>query len=222
MASDDIAVLGAANMQSRSRTNAAGATKNRYSVSVSGDSILINTDPKSIGKPVAEAIAELLRERVGSISERASDATLRARKVAAKAFADGKTWATKRYGGGKIGAMAPNQSDRKFNDSGRLVKSIGVRGEQEQWSVYVAANRFAPDTLKDGIAGLARMFDDLKRLVPEFGDPRKMMDSIPVRRAVNAGIASAIIKAGEKRVELERARMQAGISLVKQLLSSVA
>src|SRR3990167_5886379 len=115
MATDDIITLGAANMQARTRTSKSGKSTTRYTVTVSGDSLLINTDPKSLGKGPAEAISALIKERITSITDRASDATNKARENAAKAFAAGKPWAIKRYGGGRIGSMPPNQSDKGLN-----------------------------------------------------------------------------------------------------------
>lgn len=218
MPSDDVQMIGAANFQARTRTNAAGETKTRYTVTVRGDTVLFNTDPKTLGKEPAEAIAQVYRERISSIAAIAPLATQRARQVAAKAFAEGKSWAMRRYSGGRTGPMAPNQSDRAFNDSGRLVKSIAVGATSDGYVVNVAANRFDPTTLNGGEAALQRIFARLRELVPELADTRRLMDSIPVRRAMTEGMKSALVKAGERRVQLEMQRMQTIIGVVRQLV----
>jgi len=158
--------------------------KERFSVQLKSDPITINLDPKTLGKPVAEAIAHHLRERVRGISERASPATLRARAVAAKAFAAGEAWALKRYAGGKMGGRAPNQSDRSFNDSGRFAESIAVgASKDDSWRINVAANRLSSATATGGAAGVQRIWEKLVSLVPEFADMGKLMAASDVVRA---------------------------------------
>lgn len=222
MALDDIQVIGAANLTARTRTNASGASKTRYAVVISGDSVLVNTDPKSLGKGPAEAIAKLLKDRISTIAATAAPATIRAREVAAKAYAEGKSWAMKRYSGGRIGALPPNQSNRMFDDSGRLAKSVAVGATSEGYTINVASNRFDPNTLNGGEAALTRIFQRLRELVPELANPRLLMDSIPVRRAVNEATAAMLQKADERGLELKLQKMQAAIGAVKQFLSLVA
>lgn len=209
---DDVLLLGAANLQARERTSKSGAVKTRYTINVKGDTILVNTDPKSLSKGPADAIAALLRERISSISAVAAPATIKARAVAAKALARGEAWAVKRYGGGRTGTLQPNQSNRLFNDSGRMAQSIAVGATSDGYTVNVAANRLSPDTLNgDATGALARIWDLLKQYVPELADTRKLMDSIPVRRAVNDALAGAIKKADERRVEMEKQVMLGAI-----------
>jgi hypothetical protein len=97
------------------RTSSTGRVKR--TIRIDAEPMTIVTDPKTLGQPVAFAIANHYRERVRGIAAVASKATQRAREVAAKAFAEGKPWAVKRYAGGRIGSLPPNQSDRVFNDS---------------------------------------------------------------------------------------------------------
>jgi len=214
MALDDVFILGAANLEARTRTNKSGKSKTRYTVSVRGDSILVNTDPKTLGKGPAEAIAAVLAERISSIAEAATPATIKARELAAKAFAEGKAWAMKRYGGGRLGAMPPNQTQRAFNDSGRLSK-IAVGAQSESYVINFPANRWDPTQVKGGKAGLERIWTRLRELVPELADPRRLLDSIPVRRAIRDATAAAIQVASEKTVELKKQRMRAAIGLVR-------
>lgn len=226
MAKDDVIELGASNMEAelrkRSRTSKSGVTRDRFTVEIHGDSLLINTDPKSLGRPVAEAIAQLLKDRISSIAAVVSPGVKKAREAARKAFDAGKPWAMRQYSGGRIGSRAPNQTDRKFNDSGRLVESIAVGANDDTFTVNMAANRWRPELVRGGVAGIQRIWEDLKRHVPELGDARKLMDSIPVRRAVQQSMKDAIVKAGEKRVEATRQLMQARIQVAKAFLSLVA
>ncbi len=246
---DDIYVLGAANLKQRTRTNAKGVSKSRYTVEVSGDSLLINTDPKSLGKGPAEAIAEHLRQQIQNISAVASPGTLKWRKSAERgltnnaehrelsktAFAKkeaaagrghllGPTgnWAQRRYSGGRLGFMPPNQSDRLFNDSGRFAKSITANANNETWTINVASNRLDPGTLGGGGGALVRVYRRLIELVPEFGDMSRLLNSSKVRAALEQGFREAIQKADEKTVELKHQRMRAWISVVKQFLSAAA
>ena len=118
---DDIIVLNQpGNLKRRERTSG----RVQFTVEVKSEPLIHNFDPKTLGKPVAEAIAEALRQKVLAITAMVSPETRKDQAVAAKAFGEGKALATKRYGGGRIGPMAPTQSGRMFNDSGRMAKSI--------------------------------------------------------------------------------------------------
>ena len=158
--------------------------KERFSVQLKTDPITINLDPKTLGKPVADAIAHHLRERVKGITETASPATLRARKAAEMAIQAGRAWAVKRYGGGRMGNMAPNQSDKSFNDSGRFAESISVgASKDDSWRINVAANRLDSKTATGGAAGVLRIWQKLVSLVPEFADMGLLMQASDVVRA---------------------------------------
>jgi hypothetical protein len=219
---DDIYVLGAANLKKRTRTSKKGKTTTRYTVDVKGDSLLLNTDPRTLGKGTAEAIAQLYRDRISSITATASPGTLRAREIAAKAFAAGEPWAVKRYSGGRLGPMAPNQTKHAFNDSGRLIKGIAVGATSDGYKINFPANRWQADQVKGGEAGLQRIWAQLVSLVPELADMRRLMDSIPVRNAINQGMKDAILKAGDREVDLKKRLMQSRIQLAKAALSLVA
>lgn len=186
---DDVVILndfGDATL--KSRTSSTG--KQRTTVSYKAQAIAHNFDPKLAGKVVADAIAATLKMKVQQIATVASSATLRARKVAAKAFAVGEPWATKRYGGGKLGAMAPNQSDRAYNDSGRFAAGIAVGPKSDGWVVNVPANRLSVADI--GELGVMKAFDKLRELVPEFADPKRLMDDLTVRGAVKQSVANMI------------------------------
>lgn len=221
MADDDVMVLGAANLQRRSRTSKSGV-KTRYTVEVKGDSLLINADPKSLGKAPAEAIVATLREKMRAITAVASPATQRFREASAKAVAEGKAYALKRYGGGKTGTKAPNQSNRLFNDSGRFIEGLIANANGQGWTINMPSNRLSPDTLSGGEGALVRIYRRLIDLVPEFGDTRKLLESSKVVKALEGGIKDMIQVAGERTAQLKKARMQAGINAARALMSLVA
>jgi hypothetical protein len=210
---DDVFTLGAANLKSRKTKSG----KERYRIEIKGDSLLINADPKALGQGPAEAIAQLLRDRVLGVSARAPAATIKAREVAAKAFAQGKSWALKRYAGGRIGAMPPNQSDRALNDSGRMAQSIAVGATKDGYTVNMAANR-----LDSSAGNVNRIWQAVLRYVPELGDTRRLMDSIPIRKALEQGLQDAVLRAREREVEAKRRLMQAKIQVARAVLSLVA
>lgn len=184
--SDDVVVFGA-ELERRDRTLKSGAVKSRYVINVKSDRLVFNLSPKALGKKPAEAIIKLLRERIEDISRAAAPRTVKAREVAARALERGAAWAERRYAGGRIGAMAPDRSDRLYNDSGRFAKSITGSGNEEGWKINVAANRLSLADLGSE-ERVMKMWELLKSLVPELEDPGLLADSIPVRNAINESI----------------------------------
>lgn len=211
MASDDVVVLNEFGLTARSRTSRSGGVKTRYTVEIKAEPLVHNLDARALGKGPAEAIAKFLRDSIGGIGAAASPATVRARASAARNA--GKSWASKRYAGGRIGAMAANASDRLFNDSGRLIKSIVARATRAgTYVINVAANRLDPETLDNGgAAALGRIFMQLRQYVPQLGDAAALADAIPVRRAVMEARAAMIKK-------LDAAFTRSALEIAKQVL----
>ena len=108
-------------------TSAGNARKPRYTVEVRSQPLLIDLDEYMLGAKPAEAIRGIVADQIRHISEVASAATLAQRAKAATQFSAGLPSALKRYSGGRIGPMAPNQSDKLFNDSGRMAEGVFVR-----------------------------------------------------------------------------------------------
>lgn len=204
-------------MRERVRTNKAGVSKSRVTMEISGESIGIGLDPRAYGRPVSEAIAQLLRERIQQITAVAAPATIKARSAFKKAVGEGKLWAMKRYSGGKIGQRDPGQSDRLFNDSGRFAESIavGARPGDSAFTVNVAANRLSPDTLSGGRAALERIWQRLLQFIPELRDPAQLLSSIPVKKAVNEAVRDNVVKVGDARVNRVRQVMSARMNAAK-------
>lgn len=176
---DNITIL---NEGLESRTTKSG--KQRFSIKITAEPIIINTDPKALGAPVAQAIAHHLREKMRAISAVASPATIRAREVARRALLKGEAWAVKRYAGGRMGSRIPAQSDRLFNDSGRFAESIVAAAASDgTWRVNVAANRLDPATLNGGAGAVERIWQRLVALVPAFGNIGALLEESDVVRA---------------------------------------
>lgn len=209
------------------RTSIGG--KQRTTVECLSGPLVHNLDPRELGRGPAEAIAQLFKDRIAMIATRASDATIKARQAAARRMAQPDV--QRRYAGGRMGPMPPNQSDRLFNDSGRLRESIVARAAQTAghvgaWVVNFAANRLSPDTLNAGADGssaaaLERIKALLVQHVPEIANPKLLMDSLPVRRAIAEGQKAMIQKQSARIEELKQARAKAIVGLGRAVLGLV-
>jgi len=217
MANDNVIILNQpGNLQRRIRSSG----KVKYTVEVKSEPLIHDFDPKTLGGGVATAIAEALRRKVLEISAVAAPATLRARATAAKAFAAGASWSQKRYGGGRIGPMAPNQSDRMFNDSGRMAKSIAASQRDDSWIVTMAANRLDPATATGGSGGVQRIYRRLVELVPAFANTALLFEEQSVQKALVTSVEGLIVKAQETRDHLLETRARAALQLFRQGLSA--
>lgn len=214
MADDDIIVL---NQPLRSRTSKSG--KERFTINVRSEPLIHNLDPSKLGRGPAEAIAEALRAKVKAIGASAAAATLAYRARAAKSFAAGAPWATRRYAGGRIGAMAPNQSSAAFNDSGRFAASLvaAPNPKEHSWTINVAANR-----LDSSSGAPVRIFRRLVELVPEFANPAKLLEVASVRQSLSDGLREAIVRAEMRRDELSAARAKAIIGAIGSVARALA
>ena len=244
MASDDVIVLNQPGITRRVRTSG----RVQFTVEIKSEPLIHTFDPKTLGKVVAEAMAETLRQKILAITQKASAATLEWRKSAERGLSNHaetkelrKTkhakaeiaagrghllgnrggWAHARYGGGRTGAMPPNQSDRMFNDSGRMAKSIAAVARDDSWTVVMAANRLDPATANGGELGVHRIFRKLVELVPAFGDTKKLFEEKGVQGAVQQSLQMMIVKAKETRDQLSEARARAALNLAKQIFAGV-
>lgn len=221
MSDGNTIILGAGNLRRRERTTKGGKTSVRYTVEIKGDSLVARFDAKQLAAGPAQAIAQHLRERIESISAPASDATMRARTTALKAFVHGKPWALKRYGGGRLGSMPPARTDRAFNDSGRFAKSIVAKPNKDGdgWTINVAANRLDPKSI--GEAGVTRVWARLVALVPEFAQPSLMSSSIPVRKAIQESTRALMQKASEAELQQKIREMEQRIDAAIGLAAAI-
>jgi hypothetical protein len=151
------------------RTSKTG--KVRYSIKVTSEPLAFNLNAKELGQDVAASLAHYFREQIKGTTQQAAPATIEARKRFAKAAAQGRAWALRRYSGGQIGASQPNSSDRLFNDSGRFAQSIVARATGDNWRINVAGSRLDARTANNGgMAAVERIWGRLVQLVPAFAD----------------------------------------------------
>ncbi len=207
--SDDVIVL---NEGFESRTSASG--KQRVVITVKSEPLIFNMDPKAIGRPIALAIVHHLREKIKGITATAAPATLKARRVAERAFAAGKPWAMKRYAGGKTGSTPPNQTDRALNDSGRFANSItGNASSDGAWRINVAANRLSAET-----GSIDRILRRVSELVPEIARPELMLESDILRRGIDEAIKATVKKAQATTGKLQMDVVRGLLGIGKQVV----
>lgn len=176
--------------ESRQRTTSNG-TKTRYTLTVKAEPVMFNLSAVALGAGPAEAIRNAIVNGIKAIGVMASPATLLKRKYAESAFNRGAKWANKRYTGGKTGATVPAQSDRLFNDSGRLANGIFVRQNtgEKGWTINVPANRLDPSTFK--MDAFIRMVDRLRELVPVIRNP---FQDPAVVNAITSSVENVLIQ----------------------------
>lgn len=216
MGKDDVVIINQpGNLEQR--TSKTG--KVRYVITMKTEPVIFNLDPKRMGAEVAKAIVHHLRERVKGIAQQAAPATLKARKVAAKAYALGKPWALRRYSGGRTGPKPPDESSQAFYDSGRFADSIvGSASSDGIWRVNVAANRLS-DT---DSGGASRIFARLVELVPEFGDTSLLLQNDIVRKSIEKATAGIVSKAKETSKSLVWEAFRATLELAEQVGDLIA
>lgn len=143
MASEDVIVINAAQMQIRTRPS--GRQQTTLSLTVKSEPIVYNISAPALLQNAAIALATQIREQTEGISAIVKPSTKKAREVAERAYAQGKPWAVRRYAGGRMGATPPRFGEqRAFNHSGRLAKSIVARyqDKSKQFVINYAANRW--------------------------------------------------------------------------------
>jgi hypothetical protein len=218
MADSNILIL---NQPIQRRTSKSG--KARYTVNVKSEPLIHNLDAAQLGQGPAEAIAASLRKKVRGITQTASAATLRARATALAAFTRGEAWALKKYGGGRMGSMAPYRSDKAMNDSGRLAEGIVAQANKKEhaWTINVPANRLDETTARGGAAGVMRIWQQLVTLVPEFADARRLLDDADVFKSLELSVGQLIVKAQETRDMLLEQRAKAWLGISRQLMGAL-
>lgn len=166
----------------------------RLSFEIKSEPIVHVFDDEALGLGPALALKEIIGDQIRAIKDRAADRTLENRKYSQNAFrlnAMNPT-DTKRYAGGQIGELEPNQTVNLFNDSGRLGGNLAVgknrtaAGERD-WVVNVPGNRFRGHT--------EHLAKQLFALVPALGNPRSLQGEPKLRAAVDASIDLIIAKA---------------------------
>jgi predicted nucleic acid-binding protein len=180
------------------------SSKEVYSVQISSERIAVLVDEMELARPVAEAIAQAIREQTKAITAQVSKATIGFRKVAGKAFASGQSWALKRYSGGKTGATPPGQGTAFGNDSGRLANGIFANPDPSTGSFQVKApaNRLQRESFgNDG--AFDRFVARWIELVPALTRP---LDDLGVRR-----VLSNVTEKMHRKLAMQAAEKQAEV-----------
>lgn len=178
--------------------------KSRYTVTIKAEPLAINLSPTRLGEGPANAIRDVLRDSIKRIGWFAATATRDRRERAAREFSVGKPSAVRRYTGGRTGATPPNQTQRAYNDSGRLADNLAVRqNEERDWIINVVANRFDPSTFTP--AAFDRMITRLIELAPEWSGGRALLSHESVVLAIKKGLDESFVRVGEARNKASKA-----------------
>lgn len=230
MASQEVIVLndfGSMRVEERQRTTSEGTTS-RYTMTITAEPILHDFAQAKVSAIVPKAIAELIKTQIRGITAKASEATIQKRAYAARAFALGKTWAVKRYSGGRTGPTPPETAsyDRLFNDSGRLADGITVmqNTKEEGFTINVTANRLNPDMF--GAGKFTGMVTRLRELVPALRGGIEVLQDQAVNDAVKQAQAEFIVNAARDQragkpmtpLALELLKKYGGRYLVRPIL----
>lgn len=178
--------------------------KPRYTFEIRSEPLLFDLNEMALGGKLAEVWAQRIKDNILGIAVRAAPATLAMRARAAEVLSGHKRKTVKknaqtaadhymqRYGGGRLGFMPPNQSDKLFNDSGRLAEGIAVRQNltDASYTVNVPANRMNPDEFGLGFEEMVRRFVSL---VPML-DPKKAIGDPQIEAAIKESVDQMVTK----------------------------
>jgi hypothetical protein len=167
--------------------------KQHVTISFKSEPIAVHLDPVALGRPVAVAIRDAISEGIKRIGEAASESTLYKRALASSAFTRGAAWAQRKYSGGRIGPKAPNQTEKAFNDSGRLADGITVNPNPKEggFTLNAPVNRLDPSGFSS-MAAFNRMVERLISLVPALRAP---LDEPSVKEAIERTWVDMHVKA---------------------------
>lgn len=202
------------------RERKSGST--HVTISFKSTPIAVHLDPLALGKPVAEAIRDAVRDGIKAIGETASEKTQLNRKTAVDAFARGAQWARARYSGGRTGPKAPAQSDRLFNDSGRLADGVTVNVNRKEggFTLNAPKNRLDPSTFRS-MADFQRMTGRLVELVPALQNP---LEQPSVQAAIEKTWTDMHVKremiAGDKQREAVGRLVLDVLSMTRRILGA--
>jgi hypothetical protein len=166
--------------------------KARYSIEIRSEPLLLDLNELVLGGKLAEVWAQRIRDNIQGIAVPASKATQAFREGAVGALQRGEAWARQRYAGGRIGAMAPNTSDKLFSDSGRLAAGVHVRQNltDASYTVNFPANRFNRETFGANYDAMVAKFVSL---VPML-DPKKAIGDPAIEKAIKQSLEDSIQK----------------------------
>ena len=223
-------VLGGGQTEFRAAKTKAGKPKN-FAVEIESDRMYVSLDAREANKTFGAQLQAILAKQIESVKEDVSASTLRRRERDYNMERRGNATRRhrKRFAGGRIGAVPPNDPGsgarwrKKFNQSGRM-RFTTVRPRQRSSSVSTAtinfpANRLDPRTT-DRVDGIIA---DAKRLIPMLGgktsDPQQRKDFEDLMQAhAEAATATSDAELQRKRAELRKIQ----VDIVKQIARAVA
>lgn len=196
--------------------------REKFTLTVKSDALRVNLDAKTLGAPVADAIAAALATAISSVQSKVAETTAEYRVAAARAFDEGKAWAMRRYpargpaglrGAARASAAAfeskgpfrpdSDQQSRKLFDSGHFTRSIVARATKYgEWVVNVSTRRMDSELVRQ------RVLTILSEEVPLFAQPSLL--------GRDAGVADAVLASSQRAVQL------AGAAARQQLLDALA
>lgn len=212
----DVIVINAAQM--KVKTRASGKARTVVTMTVKSEPITYNISPAALLTNAAVALASQIRQQTEDIQAKVKPSTAKARETAERAYAAGKSWAVRRYSGGRMGATPPRFGEqRQFNHSGRLAKSIVARYQEKAREFYInyAANRWRVEDFRSP----AHMDAAVQRwisLVPVLQDPGA---DIEVQRAFQRSHNEMVEK---HRMGIDKRRAEAAGQLAVRVLQLAA
>jgi hypothetical protein len=142
-----------------------------FRIDIEADDLIVDLRARETNAEFTGLLQEILNTQWGRVTETVSPTTLARRESAARN--PGSKANQRRYAGGKIGALTPNQTPYKFRDSNRMrhttirLRPGGSKG-QGAATINVPANRLDPTTFGNQ-AQFQQMLSDLRRLIPLIG-----------------------------------------------------
>ncbi len=194
-----------------------GRGRGRMTIEIQSEPIVHVMDSLQLGHGPAQAAARALADRVRAISQNVAESTQVTRARQEQAYAAGKPWARRRFGGPRLGERPPRDGElRMFNHSDTFASSIvGTENKTERtWTINVAANRLDPRTSRTPHE-FGFITETLRRLIPAFDDPAQLARLPEVNAAVQQSIADMIITARKLNDKLRDQRFGALLSLLR-------
>jgi hypothetical protein len=182
--------------------------KEKFTLTVKSQALQVNLDAKTLGQPVADAIARALADAISAVQVRVSDSTAEYRVAAARAFDEGRSWAMRRYpargpaglrGAARASAAAfesrgpfrpdSDQQGRALFDSGHFARSIVARATKYgEWVVNVSTRRMDTELVRQRVLQL------LSDHVPMFAQPSLL--------GTDQRVADAVLESSQRAVSL--------------------
>ena len=156
----------------------------------SAPGLLVNVDPATLARPLADAGARLVGEKIRAVPREAKPSTLKYREVARRAYKAGKPWALERYKARPPGAA---NSTRIWNDSGTMGQDVRA--------ILDATNTWAIVTPIEGVRNEFVVRALLKRDIPELRSAA-MLKKAPEIQAALGDVTKLLVSRPTKRVSV--------------------